>query len=250
MRFTFNDFLALRFTRWLVRLTDLAEAWWAKLKMKLGAYEVHRIAVVGDLSMQDPKRLNRVLKRALASADIVVQLGDCHPAYQVVSKHLLSGRLWIIPGNHDDRYDSLHEPRQWVHFEENFTMVGLDNSHDVFNDETWQLLKQAETGPKPILVFAHKPISPIVLQDGSVTNHVMGESGNPKAKADAQLLQDWMRIQSDCLLVSGHWHNFTFMKTEWGDCIVDGRGGACPDLAFTLLVLTDKGLSFHQVLLD
>src|SRR6185312_13671202 len=97
----YNDFLALPPCRWLVRFGD----WLEWVKAWLTSKRMFRLAVVGDLSMQAPDRLDRVLRHALKHSDLVVQVGDMHPAYDVLKKHLGTGRLLVIPGNHDDRFD-------------------------------------------------------------------------------------------------------------------------------------------------
>lgn len=248
---TINDFLALPYVRWLVPVSD----WWenavGRIKLLFREKEIMKIAVVGDLSMQEHSRLDRVLTAALAAADLVVQIGDIHSAYGVVQKHLKSGRLFVIPGNHDDRYDSLGIPRQWLHPLAKCTLVGLDNSNDHFNSETWAILAQVTPEmSRPLFVFAHKPISNVILSDGSENHHVMSESGTPASKADAIRLQGWLRKQKNCMLISGHYHGWSCAMTDFAFCIIEGRGGAAPDLGYTTIVVTSDGMSFHKNDLD
>lgn len=244
---TFNDFVALPWVRWTVRLAD----WWddtlGRIKLLFQKKEIMKIAVVGDLSMQEHSRLNKVLKAALKAADWVVMLGDMHSAYEVIQKHLKSGRLLVIPGNHDDKYDTIGQPRQWIKFLRNCTLVGLDNANDTFNNETWRILSQiTPESPRPILVCGHKPLSNVVLSDGSENTHVMGESGSASAKADAVQLQNWLKSQNDCLYICGHWHGWTYQMTTYGPVLIEGRGGAAPDLGYTLFTIRKDGMVFHS----
>jgi predicted phosphodiesterase len=247
---TINDLIALPWLRWTVPFSTWLEHVEGRIRMWFQRKDIMRIGVVGDLSMQEPKRLDRVLKKALANTDLVVQLGDMHAAYNVIEKHLKTGRLLVIPGNHDDRYDTLGLPRQWIQKKSTCTLVGLDNANDHFNAETWQLLGKVNDCKRPLLVFAHKPVSNITLPDGSENTHVMGESGDPASAVAARNFQDWMRGQEDVLLISGHWHGWTYQKTTYGDVLVEGRGGAAPQLGYTIITITPEGLVFHAVNLD
>ena len=248
---TFNDFIALPWMRWTVRLAD----WWENVRARItflfrNKKDIMKIAVVGDLSMQAHDRLDRVLTAALANADLVVQVGDMHSAYDVIRKHMKSGRLLVIPGNHDDKYDSLGVKRQWIRKFPQCTLVGLDNANDRFNDETWQLVDQCSQATRPVLVFAHKPISTVVLSDGSENTHVMGENGDPRAKKEAEFLQSWLKAADDVLFICGHWHGLTYQKCTYGDVLVEGRGGAAPDLGYTLLTILPDGMVMHHFTLN
>src|SRR5260370_41572783 len=55
-----------------------------------------RIAVVGDLSLQDPARLERVMAAAAADSDILVQMGDINPGYSVVQKYINLGKPYSV----------------------------------------------------------------------------------------------------------------------------------------------------------
>lgn len=245
---SFNDFIALPWMRWTVFFEAWLENVQSKIRFWFSQKDVMRIGVVGDLSMQDPRRLDRVLKEALANSDLVIQLGDMHPAYSVIEKHMKSGRLLVIPGNHDDRYDTMKLPRQWLRKLSNCTLVGLDNSNDRFNDETWDLLSQVDyDAARPIIVFAHKPLSNVVLPDGSENYHVMGESGSPEAKRDAERLKDWLDSQYDVLLCVGHWHGHSYMMATYSQVLIEGRGGAAPELGYTIITVTPDGMVLHSI---
>ena len=248
---TMNDFLALPWVRWVVPLGTWLEHLEGRIKLWFNGKKMIRIGIVGDLSMQAPGRLDRVLADALANSDIVVQVGDVHPAYDVVRKHFRSGKLYIIPGNHDDRFETLGHPRQWIYELPLCTLIGLDNANDHFSAETWKLLGKVNQDTKrPIIVFAHKPISTILLPDGSENNHIMGESRDPASAIAARNLQDWLRSQEDILFVCGHWHSYAIMRTDYSTVLIEGRGGAAPQLAYSLLTINEDGMSIHQVLLD
>jgi predicted phosphodiesterase len=100
-----------------------------------------KLAVVGDLSQNDPSRLARVLDTALQTADIVVQVGDINPGYDVVKQRLGTGKLLCVPGNHDiqgsGNWDAALPglPKQWIKNMNNICLVGLNNSCDSFDQE-------------------------------------------------------------------------------------------------------------------
>jgi predicted phosphodiesterase len=208
-----------------------------------------KIAVVGDLSMQNPKRFQVVLDAALVNADVVVQVGDMHPAYDIVANRLQTGRLLVIPGNHDAQFDALHQPRFWRKDFPQAHLVGLDNSHDTYTKEEWDMLREFPATVKlPLFVFTHKPLSQIVLSDGSESGHIMGE-GVSGPNADADRLKTWL-VQHRPLVVCGHYHEWVFMRTPYSDVLVDGRGGANPnELGYTVINVLNEGWSIHKVTL-
>jgi predicted phosphodiesterase len=210
-----------------------------------------KIGIVGDLSLQNPARLDRCLQAAFdASPDLVVQVGDLHPAYNVVAKYIKAHRdnFFIIPGNHDEDFDTLGQRRQWVKKTDAAFLVGLDNSKDQFSAETWDILDGITT-TTPIFVFAHKPLSRIVLPDGSESGHIMGENGD-KGIADAKRLSGWLKAKGVDLLVTGHYHSWTFQRTSYCNVLVEGRGGAAPNLGYTLILIQPEGWTFHPVQID
>lgn len=205
-----------------------------------------KIVVVGDLSGGAVERLSTVLDHALVAADYVIQLGDLMPAYeQVRSRILTSGhKLFPVPGNHDTEYDSLNIPRNWRFTTPDHlvTLIGIDNSTMHLTDEArQQFAKRGES--KFGMVFAHMAPSPIVLPDGSVNNHTMLEGGpNP----DASWLVERLKHRADAMFC-GHYHGWTFQQAPWGPLIVDGRGGAAPELAYTLITVTPDGWVLYSV---
>ncbi len=213
-----------------------------------------RIAVVGDLSMQDPQRFDHALSEAFKNADIIVQVGDMHPAYDVVKKYTqweasTGKKFFYIPGNHDLDWDAKMPgaARQWVHSESLVHMIGLDNGQDHYNDQTWQLLAtadQPENANKFLFIFTHKPLTTIVLPDGTESQHIMGEGGG---QSDSKRLQDWLRKHENALLVCGHYHGWTFQHTNYCDVLVEGRGGAAPQLGYTMIFVQPEGWVFHPV---
>src|SRR6185437_3403869 len=78
-----------------------------------------KIAVVGDLSMNNPTKYDHVMSEAFKNADMVVQIGDMHPAYDITTKYLNNKDkkvLLAVPGNHDVEWDEKYpHPRQWVY---------------------------------------------------------------------------------------------------------------------------------------
>lgn len=205
-----------------------------------------KIALVGDLSFGDPARLAKVLDAALLSADLVIQLGDLHPAYpQVTSRWLTSGhKLFPVPGNHDADYDSIGCPRTWRQQSADglVTLVGLDNSSGSLTADSKALFTQ----PKATLfefTIAHMPPVDMVLPDGNVNGHNMTEAGG---SADAAWLTGQLKDRAD-MMACGHYHGWTFQQASFGPLIVDGRGGAAPDLAYTLVTVTEDGWVLHSV---
>jgi len=215
-----------------------------------------RIAVVGDLSLQDPARLRKAMTAALlAKPDLLVHVGDIHPGYEVIldfSKGKVP--IYAVPGNHDTEWDTkLGMPRQWVvpspAGKSLAYLIGLDNSKDTFNDYDWTSLpyKQLDI---PIILFVHKPLSTILLPDGSESTHTMLENGPNK---DAERLKQWAVMtygdptqRKEVLFVHGHYHGWTLMKTGYGDCLIEGRGGAAPELGYSIITVREEGIAIHQ----
>jgi predicted phosphodiesterase len=236
---------------WLVGLSRWLSDKWNQAFGK--RYIVLRIGIVGDLSMQDPARLDRCLTECLKVADITVMVGDMHPAYSVVMKHLNAnpGRLFTIPGNHDERYDAIGQPREWIHdFPGVVMLIGIDNSSDVISKPSWDIITANLKTPDitPVFVFAHKPISRVVLPDGSESGHILGENGQQGIQ-DAKNLQDWIKHGLVDLLVCGHYHGLAYMRTSYCDVLVEGRGGAAPELGYTTILITGEGWVMHSVTL-
>jgi predicted phosphodiesterase len=211
-----------------------------------------KLALVGDLSMNDSSRLARTLDAALASADVVVQLGDIAYAYEAIKARYGSGKLLPIPGNHDytnGHWDqSLSDlPKQWMKAYDEVVLVGLDNSFDTFNAESWALLESGAKqggGKLPLFVAVHKALSPLILPDGTESQHIMGE-GAPCP--DAVKLQGWLRAHPESTVVCGHYHGWAMMQTPYATVILDGRGGAAPDLGYTLILFQPEGWTAHPV---
>lgn len=205
-----------------------------------------RIAVVGDLSFGDPTRLAKVLDAALLAADIVVQVGDLHPAYeQVKSRYATSGhKLFPIPGNHDTDYDSIGCPRTWSYSSPDglVTLIGLDNSSGSLTPAGKALFNVAKATPFEF-TFGHMPPVDMVLPDGNTNGHNMAESGGT---ADASWLTEQLRHRADAMCC-GHYHGWTYQQAPFGPLIVDGRGGAAPDLAYTLITVVEQGWVLHSV---
>lgn len=205
-----------------------------------------KLGVVGDLSGGAPERLSRVLDQALIACDVVIQVGDLHPAYEQVRSRLLTSghKLRLVPGNHDTNYDSLGVARnwRWTSPDHLVTLIGIDNSTMRLDDEARSMFAKRGTS-RYGFVFAHMAPWPILLPDGSENTHTMVESGpNP----DADWLVDRLRARADAMVV-GHYHGWTLQFAPWGPLIVDGRGGAAPDLAYTLVTITTRGWVVHGV---
>lgn len=214
-----------------------------------------KLAVVGDLSQCDPAGLAKALDAALAAADIVVQVGDINPGYDVLKQRLSSGKLFPIPGNHDTlgpgNWDAElpDQPKQWQKSIGGIYMIGLDNTKDVIDQEGWSLLNgyvSAQPPSLPLFLFCHKPLSPIVLPDGTESTHIMGEGAFPNA--DAEKLKHFL-APLDATLCHGHYHGWTMMKPSYGTVIVDGRGGAAPQIGYTLFFIDPEGWAAHSITL-
>lgn len=214
-----------------------------------------KIAIVGDLSFGNPERLAAVLDAALnatGSADAVIQVGDLHPAYQqVASRYATNGhKLAPVPGNHDTGYDSTGCPRTWrkdltdPQTGVTVTLLGLDNSAGILSADSKALFAQPKTSQFEF-VFGHMPPCELVLPDGSPNGHNMAETGQAGA-ADAAWLQGQLHDRADAYCC-GHYHGMTYQMTSSGPVIVDGRGGAAPELAYTLITVTPGGWVLHSV---
>lgn len=206
-----------------------------------------RIAVVGDLSLQDPARLEKAMAAAYKDGDMLVHTGDINPGFDVIKKYAGMGKpVYAVRGNHDTDWDAqLGWPKQWNHDNTECHMVGLDNSGDTFNAQDWAAVANIPSDDKPILIFVHKPLSTIVLPDGSESSHIMGEGApNP----DAVKLQGLLKGK-DVLCIHGHYHGFSLFRTNYADCLIEGRGGAAPQIGYTLLLVTHEGWTLHPVTL-
>lgn len=212
-----------------------------------------KLAIVGDLSQNDPSRLAQALDAALAASDLVVQVGDINPGYDVVKQRLGTGKLLCVPGNHDTvgpgNWDASLPglPKQWIKHVAGACLIGLDNSWDDLKQVGWDILNgYSPSDPKEqLFMFMHKPLSTIVFPDGTESNHIMGE-GAPCP--DAIKLQTWVAAHH-ATVCHGHYHGWTLMNTSYGTVIVEGRGGAAPQIGYTLITLQAEGWSAHAVTL-
>lgn len=215
-----------------------------------------KIALVGDLSFGDPARLAAVLDAALnatGSADAVVQLGDINPAYQQVKSRVATNghKLFPIKGNHDiNDFDSIGCPATWrqdltdPQTGVTVTLLGLDNSAGTLTADSKALFSQPKTSAFEF-TFAHMPPCELVLPDGSSNSHNMAETGQPGAD-DAAWLRDQLKARADAY-GCGHYHGMTWQQTNFAPILVDGRGGAAPELAYTLITVTPQGWVLHSV---
>lgn len=224
-----------------------------------------KLAVVGDLSQNDPARLGIALDAAAAAADYVIQCGDVNPGYPQLAKHLAAGRCFAIPGNHDIQGPGNWDanlpgaPKQWRHdipapasvngeATSGACLIGLNNSLDTIDAEGWALLNgYIAKQSVPLFVFVHKSISPIVLPDGSESQHIMGEGAQPCGPAIA--LQTWLAAH-EVTIVCGHYHGWTLMDTWYGTVIVEGRGGAASQIGYTLIYVQPDGWTAHPVVVQ
>ncbi len=191
----------------------LRMGWWLGwiAQQLFGRRKMLRIAVVGDLSLQDPLRLKRAMDAAVASKpDVLIHVGDMHPGYDLV-KNCPIPRTYAVPGNHDTEWDARMGDgwkRQWFRDEGVVQIVGMDNSKDSFGPADWDALGKWVDPTRPCMIVCHKALSPIVFPDGTESMHVMGE-GQPNA--DAERLKKLV-TGSDCLLVHGHFHGLALMR--------------------------------------
>jgi len=206
---------------------------------------MYKLSIVGDLSFNDPNRLAQALDAALSNSDIVIQVGDLHPGYDVVKSRLSSGKLLVVPGNHDTEWDTrLELPRQWKkEIPGVTTLIGLDNSADIINQDGWDVLNSFTPNGLALFLFMHKPLSTLVLPDGSESNHIMGEGSSCP---DAIKLQDWM-LTHHASMACGHYHGYTIMDTRYATILLDGRGGAAPQIGYTVVYIQSEGWTAHSV---
>ena len=208
-----------------------------------------KLGIVGDLSSRDPSRFQKAMDAALAACDVVVQVGDLDAAYDLCRGYLAKfplNRVFFVPGNHDVRYDSIGFPRNWKQsFSDLVTFIGIDNSADSISPEGWAMLEQS--GPTRYgFVFAHKSPKPIVLPNGQVSTHVMGE-GSPNADADK--LCEFLKQRADAM-VCGHYHDWSLMDGPWGTpLILEGRGGAADEIGYTTVTIIPEGWTVAKVTL-
>jgi hypothetical protein len=240
--------------------------WFGKLWRKFwfwwyGRRHMLRLGIIGDLSLQPPDRLQRAMAAAFGYSDIIIQVGDMHPGYSVLRtyKAMEGGQKYVlaVPGNHDTNWDQeLGWARNWYRafqFPDGTGMachiVGLDNSADVFDPTVWSMLGSVPKDTTPLLMILHKPLSTVVLPDGSETNHIMGEGNLPNA--DAERLKHLLESRENVLYIHGHYHAFALMKCWYGDALIEGRGGAAGtgtgELGWTQILLTKEGLTLHRV---
>lgn len=211
-----------------------------------------KLAVVGDLSQNDPSRLAQALDAALSVADVVIQVGDINPGYDAVKQRLGTGKLFPIPGNHDilgpGNWDQglPGQPKQWTKVISGVTLIGLDNSRDTFDQEAWGLVNAYAAQPLgPLFLFCHKPLSPLVLPDGSESQHIMGEgSPCPDAEKMKKLIEPL-----DVTICNGHYHGWTLMRPFYGTVVLEGRGGAAPQIGYSLFFIQPEGWVCHPVTL-
>jgi predicted phosphodiesterase len=206
-----------------------------------------KLGVVGDLSNNDPYRLGKVLHAALDACDLVVQVGDLSNGYELIKEGVAGGKLLVVPGNHDLEWDAkLALPRSWYRELPEVVLVGLDNSNDRFTDQdrAWLTLAEQTAEHKPIFVFAHKSPIELVLPDGSISQHIMGEGAT---NMDAVALDSWLHRQhARATMICGHYHGFTWQNNHAFDLICEGRGGAAPELAYSLIIISAKGTWVHH----
>lgn len=226
------------------------------LQWKLKGRKMIKIGIVGDLSMQDPDRLDKVMAAAMVDSDIVINVGDVHPGYEVMKKYLKSGKVLVVPGNHDEKFSLMETERQWFQEYDHFVLVGVDNSQDELDLQAWDLLDKAEKAieknkKKFLFVVAHKPLSSIILPDGSANNHIMGHGKNNNiGKELAHKFRHWLSKQKNVLLIVGHYHSWTYMRTRYADVLVEGRGGAAPECGLTKIIVEPDGYVVNKIDLD
>ncbi len=103
------------------------------------------------------------------------------------------------------------------------------------------------SGPEPAtFLFCHKPLSPIVLPDGTESLHIMGEGALPCA--DAEKLKKFLEPM-DVTICNGHYHGWTLMRPYYGTVVLDGRGGAAPQIGYSLFYIQPEGWVCHPVTL-
>jgi predicted phosphodiesterase len=216
---------------------------------KAHKHSMLKLGIVGDLSMQDPDRLDKVMRAAYKQSDMVIHVGDVHAGYDVMTKYLKGNKdVRVVPGNHDESYDRLGTDRQWLYYDSLVVIVGVDNSEDKLDALAWQLLKEGyDRATKKNLFFivvAHKPISSIMLSNGESNNHIMGESGNV---ADRDKFKTWLGSLNEVLFVCGHYHAWAMQETRYATVLIEGRGGAAPDLGWTQVLVSKDGMVINRI---
>ena len=224
------------------------------------------IGLVGDCSQGDATLLAKAVDAAMVSSDVVVVLGDVNSAdgqagYEVIKSRRASGKLHVIPGNHDTDgpgdWNRLAQPntygpppRQWIKEVDGATLIGLDNSGDNIGDAGWLILNNydAMAKPGPIFVFVHKSLSPLILPDGTESKHIVAE-GAPCP--DAEKLKAWI-ASHNATACCGHYHGSALMRTSYGTVVLEGRGGS-PGYAgkamcgWTQILVQPEGWTAHPV---
>jgi len=173
------------------------------------------------------------------------------PGYDVIKERVKTGKLLVVPGNHDSGFDGLGLPRDWTKTitsdKKEVRLVGIDNSQDSISAQAWRYLEDmAKQTDQPVyrFVFAHKAPSDLILPNGSISTHVMGEG---RINKDAQRLVALLQ-PLDATMCVGHLHAFAYCHPWWGDLICEGRGGAnVTELAYSLIVVQSEGWVLHSV---
>ena len=221
-----------------------------------------KIGVVGECSQGDVGLFTKALDGALGVADVVVLVGDInssdHASYDVVTARLVAGKqILSIPGNHDYDYPAgitffgaPSHPKQWRKDFPEAVLIGLDNGQDNFGPG-WDLLNEYAKAPPslPLFLFMHKSLSPLVLPDGTESQHIMGEGG---ISVEGQKMIEWMAAHRFPTVCCGHYHGSSFMQTSHGPVILEGRGGSggyygSPMCGYTLIHVQADGWTAHPV---
>jgi hypothetical protein len=223
---------------------------------------VLRLGIVGDCSQGDANLLARAIDAALAGSDQVVLVGDVNSSdnqsgYDVVKARLSSGKISVVPGNHDTQgpgdWSKLGAlPKQWIKMRGGATLIGLDNSCDAIGPDGWSILGSYDAQPQkpqgPIFVFVHKSLSPLVLPDGTESTHVVSEGA---ANADADKLKAWIAAR-EATVCCGHYHGWALLRAPYGDVILEGRGGSqgyagSKVCGWTQVIVQAEGWTAHPV---
>jgi predicted phosphodiesterase len=219
------------------------------IRFSLSKHKMIKIGVVGDLSMQDPERLDRVMRAAYKQSDMLIHVGDVHAGYDVIIKYLKGNKkIYVVPGNHDESYNKMGVSRQWLYYDALVVIVGVDNSEDKLDKEAWELLKTGHSKAikynKFFIVVAHKPLSSIMLANGESNNHIMGEN---HSIIDREKFKIWLASLNEVLFVCGHYHNWAMMETRYATVLIEGRGGAAPDLGWTQIIVSKDGMVINRI---
>lgn len=219
-----------------------------------------RIGFVGDCSQNDETLLGRALDAALASSDVVVQVGDINSkppgsnGYEAVKARLGTGKLFPVPGNHDtggpgDWGLLPNLPKQWRRDYPAATLIGLDNSTPTLDQANWDLLAAYGKNPPkaPLFVFMHMALSPLILPDGTESTHIMGEGSQVH---DGERLKGWLTGLT-AAVCCGHYHGASVMQASYATVILDGRGGSQgyfgkPVCGWTQILVQPEGWTAHQ----